>query len=261
MVLAIKNRYSRHGVVLRARAGFGAGYGGGFWDTVAALPSRIGHAIRGKREGAPPDVREYLAQHSADAIRHISVCREPIQSGVRTALDVLTLGGFSAAARRLHYDSVFHLWVVLRTDGGTVRFEKNEVVRLKQSPPPAGECFSVPVDRPLTVGQLFAGGSAQNSAFWQYSTTNNCQRFTMDLLRGSGLDTPALTQFVLQDAASLIGGLSKKIADAVTDIAARADIVRSGLGGRLFRRHVRRVLRAHGLGGTAWSSILAASRA
>lgn len=234
MPLALKNSgFNRDGPLLQS----GRHSGRGLWDVVKALPqlpSRLIAAMSGSRKGAPPAVRAYLAAHQNTPITSVTVCREPIASGIRTALDVLTFGGFSAAARQLNYDSVYHLWVVLHTAAGVVRFDKNQVVEMKHSPAPSGTCMPVPLNGPLTVGQLFAGGEKMNPEnFWRYSSVNNCQNFVLSLLRGSGLASSSVTQFVLQDAASLLTGTAKKIADTVTDIAARADIVHNGVGGRL----------------------------
>ena len=234
MPLAVNRRY---GGVLLALPGRGR-KGAGFWDkavsagkAVFSIPVRLRAAIRGRRSGAPPDVRQYLAAHADTPVTGVRVCRKPIASGVKAALDVLTLGGFSAAARALNYDNVMHLWIVLDTPDGTARFDKNEVVRLLRHSDSAPESVAVSVPPGLTVGSLFKAGEAQNpSNFWLYSTTYNCQRFVMDLLRGSGLDTPELTKFVLQDTESLLSGYAKNAADAVTDLAGRADILIHGEG-------------------------------
>lgn len=239
MGLKLRNRFDEHARVLRGPAGRSAltqrGYGAGWRDVLKSLPERVVHAIRGKREGAPPDVRAFLAAHGNEPVLAYSVCRVPIASGVRTALDVLTLGAFGRAARALNYDNIFHLFTTLQLPSGGVQFEKNEVIRVLTGAPKKGECLPVRVPHGLTLSLLFDRAQRQNSAFYQYSTTNNCQRFTMDLLRGSGLDTPSLTQFVVQDAGSLISGFAKTIADTVTDVAARGDIIRSGVGGKYWR--------------------------
>lgn len=164
----------------------------------------------------------------------MQVCREPIASGVRAALNALTLGGFSQAARALNYDDVFHLWIVLTlADGEHWRFDKNEVVRVVRGAPPSGECKPVHMHRDIPVGEFFDKGIAQNPRFWLYDTVNNCQRFDIDLLKGNGLLTPELESFILQDSVSLVQGMAKKAADAVTDLAGRVDIVRFGEGHRM----------------------------
>lgn len=206
---------------------------------------RIIHALIGRRSGAPPAVRQFLAEHGNEKVQSLSICREPINFGVKLALNALTAGNFSKVMRRLRYEDVFHLWMVMVLPSGTYRFDKDEVVHMYKNAPAAGTCMPVSLARQvavrgsptdmtvegtLTPAVIFANGEAQNSSYWLYDTYNNCQRFIMDNLRGSGLLTPELQKFVLQDTKSLVSGMAKRVADTVTDIAGRFDIVRSGVG-------------------------------
>jgi len=57
--------------------------------------------------------------------------------------------------------------------------------------------------------------------------------FVESLLQGSGLLTPQLHQFILQDAVGVLGGeqsISSRVGNVLTDLAARIDIIKQGAG-------------------------------
>lgn len=185
-------------------------------------------------KNAPPQIKKLLEQNGQYTIKEIQVCREPIQRAVDTLLNAITLGKFEKAKKDLGYDNFFHLYMYIKLSNGySFRIEKNERVKLTDEQNPGKkECVNVPITKQVTLNEMFASAIARNNSFWLYSSyNNNCQKFVDDMLTGSGLNTPEIRKFVMQDAETLftkLPGYTKVISDVATGLASVADQVRQG---------------------------------
>ncbi len=196
---------------------------------------RVKGFIQGPRKGPPPQIREFLAKNGNQLIRSLVVCRVPIYKVIDKALNLISLGQWQKNKDKYHFDDLFHLYTyVTLADGKIYRMEKNQVVQVRQvsAIEPKGECRSVGAPaKPLTLGELFKNGEAQQSSFWNYNpVNNNCQVFVMNLLQGSGLLTKDLTDFIKQCAECVLNGYTSTIAKGITNLAGRADILLHGKG-------------------------------
>lgn len=72
------------------------------------------------------------------------------------------------------------------------------------------------------------------------SDKDNCQRFLNDCLSASGLMTPEIGKFILQDANRIYEGLGwlKDINRRITDAAAQLDVVQNGGSEKGLKRKV-----------------------
>jgi hypothetical protein len=122
-----------------------------------------------------------------------------------------------------------------------IKLEKNHVLNFERVSGPhsntkGSQTMPVPMrGKDIDLLSLYGGAFRilGDDGFVNYSvTTNNCQHFVQALLKGSGLLSPELNKFILQDAPSLIKslGLDSKLADKVTDTAAQGDILLNGNG-------------------------------
>ena len=84
------------------------------------------------RTKLPPDVRKILKQHGDTEIDYIQVARNPLNAGTKLMLNVASLGEFSRKAKKLPYDRLFHLYMIVTLkDGKNILIEKNEVINME----------------------------------------------------------------------------------------------------------------------------------
>lgn len=205
---------------------------------IKGTKSRIRGFIEGARTNAPPSVRKWLRRDGDKNVVHMIVCRTPVIQTVQKALDIVSLGAWSRAKKRLDYDDMYHLYLfVTYDDGTTYRIEKNEVVTVFKTKHIVGDCK--PVNRirgrKIKVKDLIENSVRHNPlTFWLYaSRTNNCQVFVKSILDSNGLNTPELNDFIKQDAIKLFERLPayvEIIANLTTDLGARANILLEGRG-------------------------------
>ena len=86
-------------------------------NIVDKTKERVVGTING-RSKLPPSVRRLLEQHGADTISNITVCREPLQSMLSKAMNLLTLGKLNSITDKMGYDDLFHLYMVITTSKG-----------------------------------------------------------------------------------------------------------------------------------------------
>ena len=223
--------------------------GSGFIDTVANIPNRIYHAIRGPRTHANPELRKWLEKNGSIPIAEMKVSRKPIIKAVDKVLNFISLGQYERIKGQLNYDDMFHLMLKFKLQNGQYYvIQKNHVVEVdpisKSNYDEPG--INVRLPHPNLPGPsidallYYAEKQYGPQRLWVYNArTQNCQRFLMDLLGSADFLTPEISQYILQDANTLIGGLpsiTKKIIDRATDIASRADILLRGEGKQTSKR-------------------------
>jgi hypothetical protein len=206
---------------------------------------RIGRFIVGRTPHSP-DLVNLLAKHGSERIQTINVARQPIQGGIRKALNVLTLGGIN----RIPYDTLWHLFAVIRTESGTVfTVEKNEVLRISlgagsvrpEQGGTATTAYSGFGKRP-SLNEFFSRGIQVVGAkrFFTYDPFSwNCQDFIANcLLQPNGMLTSSLRSFILQDTKEILKHLPSYAGSAariLTDLAARFRLL-VGQGARTSNR-------------------------
>jgi hypothetical protein len=149
-------------------------------------------------------------------------------------LNIITLGQLNKVTKDMNYDKLFHLFVVFDTSSGSYRTERNEIVRVYKGGV-AGETMSVPVNKQITVAELFGNAiKKEGDALWSYNAVkNNCQDYVLSILGASGLLPANARSFVKQDIPTLfkkLPGYTESIAKNITDFAARLMRVLLGQG-------------------------------
>jgi hypothetical protein len=253
-------------VLVRARRKYnfpmkGAGFFGDLWNatkrTVSSgldvvktgifnAVSSVSNVLAGKapRERLPPSVRRLLAQIGDLPIVELYLRRDPIQSALNTALNVISFGAWNSVRQKYQYDKFFHLQLecviqVSNQDFLDKRYtlEKNAVIELHPSANATKdtEMLSVPLNGGITLNSLLENAKViMGKNYYLYDAfDNNCQDFVMALLTGSGLGNKVMYDFIKQPIDELIKEVPSwtgKIARALTDAGGVVDTIMYGQG-------------------------------
>jgi hypothetical protein len=197
----------------------------------------LGNSLINGRNKFSPKVQKLISKYGGQTIHGITVVRTPLSFFLTTAFNVVSLGEWNKRMANTPYDKLFHLWLIIDTEIGRFRFEKNEVINMGERPSIGAkdETMNVPVNG-LTVNQLIQNAIQYSGAdFYQYSVSNNCMVFVQNVLKGSHLDNSTLDAFVKLDTDSLFEKSKgnndtalRRIANTITDVAGRADVLLQG---------------------------------
>lgn len=197
---------------------------------------RVKGFIKGRREEAPPAIRNLLTAHGNAIINRLRICRVPIDKTIDKVLNIISVGKWAQNKKKYSYDDLFHLYAYINlSDGYMFRIEKNHVVVVQKVKEYdlRGECMEVfSGDSEITLN-MFIGKAQQQQGtnFWLYDPVKyNCQQFISSLLNASGLMTPELNEFINQCAECVLQSTPAYIARFVTDLVGRADILLHGNG-------------------------------
>lgn len=179
------------------------------------------------------EFKRHLEQYGPYGISKIYICREPIAKGVELFLDAVTLGKYSNTKKDLHYDTVFHLYLMIMLHNGMwMLFEKNEQPVLKPSDRNKVEDFehvNVFVEPNSITLEEFVNNAIHimgNNEFFIYDgITSNCQKFVTDVLTANNLWNTKYDLFVNQninESLKEVKGL-KGIMRKITDVGAIAN--------------------------------------
>lgn len=210
--------------------------GKGFFDNVKT-------AITG-RPRPSPKLKKFLEKYGDIPIKSLYVYRAPLEKKLRTVANIITLGGYDKVIKQLNYDDVFHLGLYfVLIDDTTGLLEKNEVIQINPlSYEKEHMLMPVHTNMATTLNILMHNAKhlyKDDKEFYAYNArNNNCQRFVYSLLSGSGLITPELEKFIMQDSNALLNTspLFESIVNVATTLAEKIDILR--YGGKLSRIHI-----------------------
>lgn len=186
-----------------------------------------------------PSVRANMKKFGDKKIVSMQVCRQPISRMLRTLLNITTLGGVERYLKTHSHDELFHLYGVVTLEGGTnLMIEKNQRVDVSQKVralSKKGACVDVSkISDGLTFGELMNNTKAQmGKDFFVYqSATSNCQGFMTNVLTSNNMMTPELNTFINQDTIKIFkkAPYASRIANFITDMAKRVDILKHGKG-------------------------------
>ena len=208
--------------------------GGGPFSAIREAYTRFRTAIKG-RPGYSPQVREILEKYGNNEVREIKIYRIPIASAIDRLGNLLSQNKLNEAKKASNYDNLFHLFATIRLDNNILlKAEKNQQIDVEQTSPEASTDYKQVNPENITLSNLFQKGeNTQGTRNWfDYDAfTNNCQKFIYNLLKGSNLLTPDITNFVLQDisqVARAIPAVVRRLATAITTAANRAHILLKG---------------------------------
>lgn len=242
---------------LSARGMRGNGFFGDFWNAGKQFASNVvervkqtgesvANVFRGKapRMDLPPKVRQLLGAYGNRPIVRMFVRRDPIQSAIDKALNVISMGSWFSLKQKYGYDTFFHLQleVIVRvsdSDDTNARFvlQKNEVIDVSPAQPSTDktEMIEVPMSEGHTMNSLLSNAKqTMGHKFYYYDAFhNNCQDFVGALLYSSGLMRPDISGFIKQPVDQLVQEISMtdRIARGITDLGGIIDVGLQGKGG------------------------------
>lgn len=207
--------------------------GDGIVDGIKAVAKRISDIFQGTRKRASPSIRKFMEANGESKISKIVIGRIPVTPGVEKVANLLSLGKYEQNKKKLQYDKMFHLFMVISLDNGkTFKLEKNHLPELSMTYTLGKDTINV--SKPNTTFNEFIANAekkAGGSKLWVYDAFNaNCQYFVKWCLQGSNVYSDSIDKFVMQDAYKVIEGLSwfEKLARKVTDLANVADVAING---------------------------------
>lgn len=191
-----------------------------------------------------------LKKYGSRTVTRLDIYRTPVQSFVRKALDVLSLGAFSRAVKQQGYDTVFHVALIAQVGDKNVVLEKVEAVNIDTTyqTTASTQTFQVGLSgESFTLNTLVRRGryKAGDKTFFTYDAfgrgkATNCQGFVRLLLEGVGLYTPEVAKFLYQDVEKIVEslpGFVPTVARAITDVASTVSYLR-GDGQPTYREKV-----------------------
>jgi hypothetical protein len=224
-------------------------HGKGFFDTIKKGLSKVGDIGKNIKDRVTtvftgitrlnPICRKILEKYGNETIKSLEVCREPVASGVATALNLVSLGTFNKAKNELGYDNFFHLFLVAEMSSGTkIRIERNEVVNMTTNIGENDKRERMPVNllgKTITLNEFMENTKQKmGDTFLKYDArTMNCQHFVQGCLEGNGLYNNDLKKFVLQDMEGLFSrmpGFAEKIGKFTTNLGSKFNVLRNGAG-------------------------------
>lgn len=189
------------------------------------------------------NIKSILSTHGEELVTGVQVCRVPIIGAIQKVVNFLRQA--TGAKPNATFDTLYHLYVIVRTAKGTWRLEMNQTYQMGAGGPSESKdntCKSVatPANTKLTA---FVSAPLKYAGFLRYSAfDNNCQDHAIQILQANGILSGDLRAFIKQDTKDLLPGFIGKIADGITDVAAKiTNLFGRGACGRggckITRRH------------------------
>ena len=177
-------------------------------------------------------ITNILEKYGDMKIKAIRIGRRPINTLVEKAFNIISLGKWSKLRDQFPYDKLFHLFLILNLEDGTIiSFEKNSIVTMTVNDGRCSmkdvECIELeyPADS-LTLNEL-AKKPLERIGKEKYFIYNafqqNCQIFISGILKTFNLYNKKASDFVYQDITEIVEKLPWYIgyvAKLVTDIDA-----------------------------------------
>jgi len=186
----------------------------------------------------PPKTKKWLEANKNSTIKSITIRRAPVNSGIETALNWITMGKWDSAKKELGYDKMFHLSLIVEYSRQGITYkailEKLERINFSDSvDSPKNAEFLKVNSKPIKIGEFIAKTEqAMGDSYFTYDAfRNNCQNFVGTLLSSNGLLSAQAKAFVYQPVDKLLEkqpGFLHDVAKAVTDVGAIANQVIQG---------------------------------
>lgn len=192
------------------------------------------------RQDYPPKVRKIISQYGGKNITGITLGRTPLGTPLLTALQVASGNTFSQKLQNTPYDKLFHLFMCIELDSSSkIILEKNEVINAEigcklPKDTETQTITSSDIPQGLTLNEaLEKTRERMGGNYFTYSAKdNNCQDFIVSFLTANNIGSETDKSWVKQETKVLFEGNDRlrKIANTLTDIGARVDVLTQGAG-------------------------------
>lgn len=224
--------------------------GAGLFSGITAVVKKVGNlankvkdtasAVVYGRNDYPPKVRNIISKYGDKNITGITIGRTPLGTPLMSALQVASGNTFSQKLENTPYDKLFHLFICVELNSkDKIVLEKNEVINAEigcKLPKDTETKVITSSDIPqgLTLNEaLEKTKERMGGNYFTYSAKdNNCQDFIVSFLTANNIGSETDKSWVKQETKVLFEGNNRlrKIANTLTDIGARVDILRQGAG-------------------------------
>ena len=189
----------------------------------------------------PLAINNCLKLHGNKPIRRIIVSRIPVSGKVQYLAEIITLGGWSSNMKKLNYEDVYHLFMIIELDDGILfKIEKNSRVDITLNNNKLGDTMINITDIDNTLNDMFDNAEKiyGGERIYRYDPfKTNCQMLLIDLLTAINKMTPDLNTYIMQNAAALVeNDVLKMIAKISVDGIAKARYIFEG--GRKTKRKI-----------------------
>jgi hypothetical protein len=142
-----------------------------------------------------------------------------------------TLNLISPNFKKKSNNPLYHLKVLIKTEGTNFQLEKNERISISRyHMEKNAENMTVNIPNGLTLNILLANAKQfLGGKFLSYSAyDNNCGHLVLAILKSNNLSTSQNISFTEQTTKNLFTPNLRKITNTVTDIAGKVNIIRQG---------------------------------
>lgn len=182
-------------------------------------------------ESRPKILDDLITLKGDVIIKRIEICRNPIKSIFEKLINIASFGMLKRAMDKLGYDRLYHLYLVLYlNDGSVYSLEKNQrvnIINSKISSLDGGMCISIDYGKKNLRDFITTAEDRNIDGFYRYSGfQHNCQKWVFDILNSNGINK--FNDFIKQDVDQLVPKYLKKISNFVTDVAGVGDYIYRG---------------------------------
>jgi hypothetical protein len=198
-------------------------------DTLATAKESAVEYLQPRLDDYPNSTKKMLDKYGDKTVTQAIIHRKPIDAYIPVVLNLVSLGKWNEAVKKVGYDKFFHLSLIVEVEGEMLNVEKLDVVSITEGVPSGKgvESQDVPLEgESFTLLELLetARKAVGDKAFFEYdSFQNNCQSFVSYLLKGQGLYGEEEEAFTYQPIQSIVDEMPdyvKKFQRGLTDISA-----------------------------------------
>lgn len=207
-------------------------------DTLVSAKDKAVEYLKPRLDDYNNRTKEMLKEYGQEKVTKAVIYRKPIDAYIPVVLNLVSLGKWNEAVKKVGYDKFFHLSLIVEVKGEMLNVEKLDVVSITKGVPQGKgvESFNVPLKgKSFTLLEMLetARQAVGDKAFFEYdSFENNCQSFVSYLLKGQGLYGEEEKGFTYQPIKSIVDEMPdyvKKFQRGLTDISATINKI-LGLG-------------------------------
>lgn len=207
-------------------------------DTLVSAKDKAVEYLKPRLDDYNNRTKEMLKEYGQGKVTKAIIYRKPIDAYIPVVLNLVSLGKWNEAVKKVGYDKFFHLSLIVEVKGEMLNVEKLDVVSITKGVPQGKgvESFIVPLEgKNFTLLEMLetARQAVGDRAFFEYdSFENNCQSFVSYLLKGQGLYGEEEKGFTYQPIKSIVDEMPdyvKKFQRGLTDISATINKI-LGLG-------------------------------
>ncbi|HEV2916156.1 MAG TPA: hypothetical protein VGW78_00255 [Candidatus Babeliales bacterium] len=179
-----------------------------------------------ERTQMPVGVRDIYDKFGDSPIQAVSVFRQPIMSGIKELMTIITKNEL----KQLNYDELYHTGFIIKCQDQLIKLERNYTVSsdiIKPGDTQELEQRDIVLPRIIHYNEFINKAMKNDPDFWKYNPiNNNCQLFVLQCLERNTIKvSDDLRAFIYQDAKKVLANspILKGIAITATSLANRLD--------------------------------------